>query len=333
MSDEVRKRKSCCAPLTDSSPGVSENSEPKGNLHLSRALEVGQAEPETLEKLRRALVRVPKGIFEMGARHSRVAADLDSPRRKVAVSEFLMAPTAVSNKEFSAFIAATGYETVAEAEGWSFVFHLLLPDRGIGRDSPPGLPWWRQVPGASWCQPEGIGSDLFGRESHPVVHISWFDALAYVTWAGLRLPYEAEWERAARGGLARRKFPWGNTILRGRNFAMNTFQGIFPNSDTGEDGWAGTAPVDAYAPNGYGMYNMTGNVWEWVADYFGPLPEMRIPPVRDPRGPETGYQRVQRGGSFLCHESYCDRYQVHSRTSNDPDSSTSNSGFRVCVDI
>ena len=166
------------------------------------------------------------------------------------------------------------------------------------------------------------GSSITGREDHPVVHIAWYDALAYCTWSGLQLPSEAQWQRAAQGGLVKRKFPWGDELTPGGQFVMNTFQGSFPSLNTAEDGWIGTAPVDACCPDGYGMYSMTGNVWEWVADRFGPLPaSARIPPT-DPTGATIGHARVQRGGSYLCHDSYCDRYHVHSRTRNDPDSST-----------
>ncbi|MCW2308881.1 formylglycine-generating enzyme required for sulfatase activity [Rhodobium gokarnense] len=162
--------------------------------------------------------------------------------------------------------------------------------------------------------------------------MTWYDAVAYATWAGLRLPSEAEWERAAQGGLVNNKFHWGMKRVPGR-FAMNTWQGHFPDENTAEDEHVGTAPVDVYEPNAFGMYNMTGNVWEWVQDYFrdGPSPNTRI--EVDPTGLETGLARVQRGGSFLCHESYCDRYYVHSRTRGESDSSSSNSDFRVAADI
>ncbi len=298
-------------------------------LAAARAVEV--AEDAVRAELRQGLVDIPGGFFEMGARKSSFPSDFDSPRRKTFVSPFLISPTAVSNAEFARFTAATGYRTVAEQEGWSYVFHLLLPETAEATDSPPGLPWWRRVAGACWSAPEGGESTITGREDHPVVHIAWYDALAYCRWAGLRLPRDAEWERAARGGKERLKFPWGNALTPEGAFAMNTWQGNFPDSNTQEDGYLGTAPVRSFAANGYGLYNTTGNVWEWVADRFGPRPDSKGP-LRDPAGPETGHARVQRGGSYLCHVSYCDRYHVHSRSRNDPDSSTGNAGFRVAAD-
>jgi len=244
-----------------------------------------------------------------------------------------MAPTSVTNRQYQRFVDATGYRTVAEREGWSFVFHLLLDEPSDWPESPQNLPWWRRVDGAYWCVPEGPGSDISGREDHPVVHIAWYDAVAYCNWSGLILPSEAQWERAARGGNVRQRFPWGNEMMPGGHHAMNTFQGEFPRSNTAEDGWRGTAPADAFAPNRFGLYNMTGNVWEWVADCFGALPEAKRIPLMDPiriaGDIKAANPRVQRGGSYLCHESYCDRYHVHSRTANDPDSSTGHCGFRV----
>ncbi len=299
--------------------------------YLAYALAVPRAPALVTARLRESLLPIPGGIFEMGARRSTFAADLDSPRRKVKLAPFLMSPTAVTNAEYADFVATTGYRSVAEQEGWSYVFHLLLENPAAHRVSPPGLPWWRKVDGACWHMPEGPGSDTSARADHPVVHITWYDALAYCTWAGLALPTEAQWERAARGGLAKRKFPWGDEFCPGGVFAMNTFQGSFPGHNSAADGWISTAPVDEFRPNGYGMFNMTGNVWEWVADRFGPLPKAARLPIADPTGPSVGLARVQRGGSYLCHVSYCDRYHVHSRTRNDPDSSTANCGFRVAA--
>ncbi|RYH02833.1 formylglycine-generating enzyme family protein [Salipiger sp. IMCC34102] len=299
---------------------------------MAAARGVDPAPVEVRAELLAQLRDIPGGFFDMGARQSSFPGDHCAPRRKVQVSPFRIAPCAVTNTEFARFVAATGYRTVAEVEGWSYVFHLLLDQPDAWPVSPPGLPWWRMVEGAYWAAPEGQGSDWRDRAAHPAVHIAWYDALAYCTWAGLRLPHEAEWERAARGGHARRKFPWGNALNPGGAFAMNTWQGRFPDQNTAEDGYVSTAPVTAFAPNDYGLFNMTGNVWEWVGDRFGPRPAPGKRPERDPRGPAEGHARIQRGGSYLCHESYCDRYHVHSRTRNDPDSSTGNCGFRVSAD-
>ncbi|MBI1173121.1 SUMF1/EgtB/PvdO family nonheme iron enzyme [bacterium] len=313
----------CCGPSARKAPA---------DLHLAAALAVEPAAEAVREGIRRELVAIPGGFFEMGARRSTFPGDLDSPRRKVRVAPFLIAPTTVTNEQFARFVQASGYLTVAEREGWSYVFHLLLRAPRDWPQSPPGLPWWRRVDGAFWGAPEGSGSDWQDRPDHPAVHISWYDALAYCAWAGLRLPREAEWERAARGGHARRKFPWGDTLTINGRHMMNTWQGIFPSTNTAEDGHLGTAPVRSFEPNDYGLWNMTGNVWEWVADAFGPLPAAGRPLEPVSFGPTHGVPRVQRGGSFLCHASYCDRYHVHSRNRNDPDGTTSNTGFRVACD-
>ena len=317
--------KACC--------GATRTTLPDAKSEMA-ALGVRQADPEIRSELRAALTEIPGGFFDMGARSSRFPEDYDSPRRKVYVSSFLMSPTTVTNAEFGRFVKATGYRTVAEQEGWSFVFQLLLERQEEWPVAPPGLPWWRKVEGAAWHTPEGPGSDWRERSDHPVTHIAWNDAFAYCRWADLRLPTEAEWERSARGGLSRRKFPWGNQLHPGGHHAMNIWQGDFPDKNTADDGWVGTAPAQAYEPNGYGMFNMTGNVWEWVADYYNAssTPAPSLPP-RNPTGPRDGYARIQRGGSFLCHVSYCDRYHVHSRTRNDPDSSASNCGFRVAASV
>lgn len=319
--------KSCCARQTH--PGITTPTE-RDRMFLDAALAVPDAPQSVREALRANLKVIPGGIYEMGARKSTFHDDHDSPRRKVKISPFLMAPHAVTNADFASFVSSTSYMTVAEREGWSFVFHLPLDDATKWPQSPPGLSWWRKVDGASWAAPEGPGSDIAGREDHPVVHVCWYDALAYCAWCGLRLPSEAEWERAARGGLPNRKFPWGDVLLPGGKPAMKTFEGAFPDRSTSR---VGTVPVDAYSSNAYGMFNMTGNVWEWVYDIFAPYPPASPRPQPDPTRTSGGYERVQRGGSYLCHPSYCNRYFVHSRGRNNPDSSTGNCGFRVAASV
>lgn len=312
----------CCSPQT-----LSKEAGAAWSYHR-RALDIRLANTATQQDLLAELIEIPSGFFDMGTRKSRFAQDLDAPRRKVKLSSFSIGATAVTNIQFARFVEATSYKTVAEQEGWSFVFHLLLADPRAYQVSPTGLPWWRRVDGACWKSPEGPGTDVSTRMHHPVVHVSWFDAVAYCTWAGLRLPFEAEWEKAARGGLVRQKFPWGNQMTPNGRHMMNIWQGDFPHSNSEDDGYLGTAPANSFEPNGYQLYNMTGNVWEWVQDFFGTVPP-QTRTLFNPTGPDAGTGRVQRGGSFLCHLSYCDRYHVHSRTQNDPDSSTSHGGFRV----
>ncbi|MDZ7674925.1 MAG: formylglycine-generating enzyme family protein [Acidimicrobiales bacterium] len=276
---------------------------------------------------------IPGGGFTMGTDDPRgYDHDGEGPPHLVDLASFAIAPWAVTNDDFAAFVAATGHRTTAEQLGDSFVFSGLLPD-----DFPPtravaGAPWWRQVPGADWQHPEGPQSDLSGRGDHPVVHVSWSDASAYCAWTNTRLPTEAEWERAARGGLEAVHFPWGAEREPAGEHRMNVFQGRFPHEDTGDDGWIGTCPVGSFPPNGFGLFEMTGNVWEWCADWFDPGYYERSP-VRDPRGPESGAAKVTRGGSYLCHDSYCWRYRVDARSANAPDSSSGNIGFRVAASL
>jgi sulfatase modifying factor 1 len=270
------------------------------------------------EPTRPSLLALPGGVFTMGSTERRYRDDGEGPPRTVHVEAFRIAAHAVSNDDFAAFVAATGYLTTAEREGWSFVFGGLLPDRFPPTRAVAAAPWWRQVPGAAWYRPEGGVSDLDGRGDHPVVHASWLDARAYCRWAGGRLPDEAEWEYAARGGLEGARYPWGDELTPGGEHRMNAFQGRFPEHDIGEDGFVGTAPVTAFAPNGHGLHNATGNVWEWCADRFGP---------------SRPGQRNMRGGSYLCHESYCWRYRCAARSANTPDSSAGNIGFRLAANV
>ncbi len=259
--------------------------------------------------------------------------DAEGPVRAVRVHSFRIAPRAVTNAEFAEFVNATGYRTEAERFGWSFVFHSFVPPDVALRVTQvvQATPWWWAVPGADWRRPEGPGSRIKQRMDHPVVHVSWNDAVAYCAWADVRLPTEAEWEYAARGGLEGMVFPWGDELSPGGVHLSNVWQGSFPNEDTGEDGFRGTAPADAFPPNGYGLYNVTGNVWELVADWWSTTFHS-AGPREDPRGPDHGTARVMRGGSYLCHRSYCNRYRVAARSSNTPDSSTGNLGFRCAAD-
>jgi len=245
------------------------------------------------------------------------------PVHRVRLSPFRLDATAVTNDEFAAFVDATGHVTDAERYGSSAVFHLLADRAADVAGAVPGTPWWLNVRGAAWRSPEGGRSTVAGRGDHPVVHVSWRDAAAYAAWAGRRLPTEAEWEYAARGGLAGKRFPWGDELRD-----CNIFRGSFPHRPAG---CVGTVAAAAGPPNAYGLRNLVGNVWEWCADWFSATYYAESP-RDDPQGPPVGTERVMRGGSYLCHDSYCRRYRVSARTSNTPESSAGNLGFRCAID-
>ena len=293
------------------------------------AVDASAIAPSTVPIKRRWSVEIG-GDFLMGSGDERFPEDGEGPVRRVTISPFAIACHAVSNLQFGDFVRATGYTTDAERYGWSFVFEGLLSDdvkRAAGSRAAE-TPWWILVPHAYWAQPEGPESTILDRLDHPVVHVSWNDAAAYCRWSGTRLPTEAEWELAARGGLAQATYPWGDELTPDGEHRCNIWQGHFPDSNSLDDGYLGTAPVHAFAANGYGLHNAAGNVWEWCEDVFSPRYH-RVTAAADPLYREAGPNRSLRGGSFLCHESYCNRYRVAARSSNAPDSSASNIGFRV----
>jgi formylglycine-generating enzyme required for sulfatase activity len=278
----------------------------------------------------RSVVELPGGTFLMGTDYELgFPADGEGPVRAVALSAFAIDTYPVTNLDFAAFLEATQYRTEAEVFGWSFVFWAHIAEErfeSVVEDTAAATPWWCKVPGARWDAPEGPGSNVDGRMDHPVVHVSWNDAVAYAAWSGKSLPTEAQWEYAARGGLEQRLYPWGDELTPEGKHLCNIWQGQFPVDDTAEDGFAGSCPVGSFPPNGYGLYSVTGNVWEWCGDWF----DTGFTAHLDPSGPAMGQAKVMKGGSFLCHASYCNRYRVAARTSNTPDSSSSNIGFR-CV--
>ena len=281
---------------------------------------------------RARMLTIDGGAFSMGCDDAwAIPGDGEGPVHEVRLRPFAIDACAVSNARFADFVADTGHRTDAERFGASFVFAGLLPGGFPDTRAVASAPWWRLVPGASWRAPEGPGSALEGREDHPVIHVSWSDAAAYAAWAGARLPTEAEWEYAARGGLDGQPFPWGAEREPGGRHRMNVWQGRFPVLNSLDDGFYGTAPVDAFAPNGHGLHNACGNVWEWCSDWHAPDAYARGA-ATDPRGPAQGSARVMRGGSYLCHASYCRRYRVSARSANTPDSSTGNLGFRCAAD-
>lgn len=278
--------------------------------------------------------QIPAGTFVMGdSTGDGFAADGELPLHEVELEAFSIDATPVTNDQFARFAEATGYRTDAERFGVSAVFHLLVdaPTEHIIGPT-PGTPWWVGVRGADWRHPGGRASTIEGMDEHPVVHVSWNDSLAYCQWAGRRLPSEAEWERAARGGLAQATYPWGDEPIDGADcgglWRANVWQGSFPHHNTVADGWISTAPVRSFEPNGFGLWQVVGNVWEWCADYFDAGYYARAPRM-NPTGPASGEARILRGGSYLCHPSYCNRYRNSARSRNTPDSSMGNAGFRT----
>lgn len=323
------EQRACCSPASDP-----EGSGPEPQVDKRVPPDPGTTVSTAVDTTR--MVMIPGGSFRMGT-DSDVGfpEDGEGPARDVHVDQYLIDAHAVTNAEFYQFVRATDYTTDAERYGWSYVFEDFVMDddadvrRGVARD----VRWWVAVDGANWLHPFGPGSSIEDRLDHPVVHVSYNDALAYCAWAGKRLPTEAEWEKAARGGLSGKRFPWGDELTPGGEHRCNIWQGEFPDHNSAEDGYRFTAPVDAFEPNEYGLYNVAGNVWEWSADWFSAdYHTTDAYSLRNPTGPLEGETRVTRGGSHLCHRSWCNRYRVAARSQNTPMSSTSNIGFRTVVD-
>ena len=326
MAESPIPKKSCCTP----------SAEQGGDTEYQSPL------PPPVTELKRVssgstdgMVELAGGTFIMGTdRDEGFPDDGEGPARAVELAPFWIDTTSVTNRQFADFVKATGYVSEAEKFGWSFVFHnqLIGEQRRYATKRVVGVEWWNRVEGAYWAKPEGPGSKLKGRMDHPVIHVSWADAAAYAAWAGKRLPTEAEWEYACRAGHERRIFPWGMELEPNGAHMCNVWQGDFPTTDSAADGYAGTCPVTAFEPNDYGIYNMCGNIWEWVNDWWSPSWHGGKD-ASNPLGPETGDNKVVKGGSFLCHASYCNRYRCAARTKNTPDSATCHMGFRCVRDI
>ncbi len=307
-----------------------------------------------------SMVWIPGGAFMMGA-EGKLARKDEFPKHRVAVDGFWMDRHEVTNAEFRTFVEATSYVTIAEkAPDWEELKTQVPPGTPKPHDSllvagslvfspteeqvnlNDFSQWWRWQPGANWRHPEGPNSNLEGKEDYPVVHIAWYDAVAYCQWAGKSLPTEAEWEWAARGGLDDNTYPWGMEHIDMGEAKANSWQGSFPYDNTQNDGFYGTAPVKSFAPNAYGLYDMAGNVWEWCQDwyhpeYYGQLAKNNL--SQNPLGPDSSFdpndpyaiKKVQRGGSFLCNDSYCSSYRVSARMSGSPDTGLSHNGFRCII--
>jgi formylglycine-generating enzyme required for sulfatase activity len=307
------------------------------------------------------MVWIPGGEYSMGAADAPdmndvgMSATRDSrPIHRVYVDGFFMDITDVTNKQFAAFVNATGYVTVAERRPRAEDFPGAPPENLIAGAvvfTPPSHPvslddhfqWWNYVHGANWRHPEGPRSGIDGKDNYPIVQVAYEDAEAYAKWAGKRLPTEAEWEFAARGGLAGKPFVWGDEFRPHGTWMANTHQGHFPDHDTGEDGAAGLMPVAQFAPNGYGLYDMAGNAWQWTSDWYRPDYYAQLAATgavaRNPRGPDTAFdpsepgqlKKVHRGGSFLCTDQYCSRYMVGTRGKGEVSTGTNHLGFRTVI--
>ena len=323
----VANEKGTCSTPTAGDKTKTEGGEVKLNVGQQRELkgQVGVLEED--------MVLVPGSTFMMGTSNPIIFNDGEGPERPVRVSSFLMDRYEVSNAQYKTFVQSTKYQTESEVFGWSFVFDQAVAPKLKKKITQAvlGAEWWLPVNGSYWREPEGPGTDVFktNRSNFPAVHISWTDAVKFCEWRnGSRLPTEAEWELAARGGKTIPLiFPWGNKLVSADEHRANIFQGTFPKDNTGEDGHIYMAPVDSYGPqNDLGLYNMIGNVWEWVQDWWTVHHSTEL--TVNPQGPATGEEKVKRGGSFLCHRSFCYRYRTVARFKTTPDSATQNGKYR-----
>ncbi|WP_269523366.1 formylglycine-generating enzyme family protein [Coraliomargarita parva] len=328
MYEHFEGKKGCCTPQRSEHLHLT----PEGNASSGACCMKQDASTS-------GMVRLDGGRFLMGYEGPEAwIEDGEGPVREVCLDPFWLDTTTVTNAQFAEFVDATGYVSESERFGWAFVFigQLSGSKQRKLRESKTvqGLQWWYAIDGASWRKPEGPGSNVKKRMDHPVVSVSWNDAVAFAEWAGKRLPTEAEWEYAARGPSVQTMFPWGNELEPGGKHRCNVWQGLFPDQNTEDDGYAWTAPARSFRKSDWGFYNQIGNVWEWCSDWFSPnwhaadREETRI----NPKGPASGESRVMKGGSFLCHQSYCNRYRLGARTANTPDSATTNLGFRCARD-
>ncbi|MFM9825746.1 formylglycine-generating enzyme family protein [Flavobacterium sp.] len=339
--------KSCCIKVIPN----------RFNIKPSSKFSFDKQEAKQAIKNPQSMVWIPSGTFDMGGDNNQARQD-EFPKHAVKLEGFFMDITEVTNAQFTKFVSETGYVTTAEKDiDWDDLKKQLPPDTPkpeaetlkaaslvfVPTETEVSLQdysqWWSWTHSANWRHPKGIDSDIVGKENFPVVHISWDDANAYCKWSGKRLPTEAEWEYAARAGLDKNIYSWGNENVGSLN--CNYWQGIFPYKNEVTDGFYGAAPVKSFEPNSYGLYDMAGNVWEWCADkynnlYYDEFKKVEI--AHDPKGPLISYdpdeplvaKRVMRGGSFLCNESYCSGYRVSARMKSSPDSSLEHLGFR-CV--
>ena len=310
--------KSCCTPT-------------RGRPHNSSGASAAIVRRNS--KLFQESILIPGGEALLGTDHPKIAVDGEAPLRRQQISAFRIGATTVTNAQFARFVEQTNYRTEAEKFGWSFVFWSDVPASIVETQAIAGAEWWRRVDGANWRDVNGPGTHATAwRAEHPVVQVSWHDANAYARWAGGRLPSEAEWEHAARGGRGDVPYPWGTAEPDdgARAKLCNIWQGNFPSHNSGRDGWLATAPARSFAANGYGLYNIVGNVWQWTADAYS-LPAAKHRKQRQQHEALRAC-KVLKGGSFLCHRSYCHRYRIAARSASTPDSTTTHQGFRIAWD-